>query len=95
MLLGRKTNTKLDSILKSRDNTLPAKVHIVKAIVYPVVMYRCECWTIKKAECQRIDAFEMWCWRGFKDSLTVRSNQPILKEINPEYSLERLMLKLK
>ena len=61
LLLGRKTNTKLDSILKSRDNTLPAKVHIVKAIVYPVVMYRCECWTIKKTECQRIDAIELWC----------------------------------
>ena len=97
MLLGRKTNTKLDSILKSRDNTLPAKVHIVKAIVYPVVMYRCECWTIKKTECQRIDAFELWCWRRLlRVPWTARRfNQSILKEINPDYSLERLMLKLK
>ena len=94
-LLRRKAMTHLDSILKSRDIALLDKVHIVNAMVSPVVMYRCECWTIKKAECQRIDAFEMWCWRGFKDSLTVRSNQPILKEINPEYSLEGLMLKLK
>ena len=87
--------TNLDSILKSRDKTLLTKVCIVKSMFFPIVMYRCESWTIKKAERQRIDAFEMWCWRGFKDSLTVRSNQPILKEINPEYSLERLMLKLK
>ena len=88
--------TNLDSILKSRDITLPAKVHLVKAMVFPVVMYGCESWTIKKAE-RRIDAFELWCWRIF---LTVpwtarRSNQSILKEISPEYSLEGLMLKLK
>ena len=89
--------TILDSILKSRDITLPTKVHIVKAIVFPVVMYGCESWTIKKAEHRRIDAFELWCWRRL---LSVpwtarRSNQGILKEINPEYSLEGLMLKLK
>ena len=89
--------TNLDSILKSRDITLPTKVHIVKAIVFPVVMYGCESWTIKKAEHRRIDAFELWCWRRL---LSVpwtarRSNQGILKEINPEYSLEGLMLKLK
>ena len=89
--------TKLDSILKSRDITLPTKVHLVKAMVYPVVMYGCESWTIKKAEHQRIDAFELWCWRRLlRVPWTVRrSNQPILKEISPEYSLERLMLKLK
>ena len=89
--------TNLDSILKSRDNTLPTKVHLVKAIVFPVVMYGCESWTVKKAECQRIDAFELWCWRRL---LRVpwtprRSNQSILKEISPECSLEELMLKLK
>ena len=89
--------TNLDSILKSRDITLPAKVHLVKAMVFPVVMYGCENWTIKKAECQRIDAFELWCWRRL---LTVswtarRSNQSILKEISPEYSLKGLMLKVK
>ena len=98
LLLGRKAMTNLDSILKSRDNTLPAKVHIVKAVVYPVVMYRCECWTIKKAECQRIDAFELWCWRRLLRVLWTarRSNLSILKEIIfPEYSLEGLMLKLK
>ena len=97
LLLGRKAMTNLDSILKSRDMTLPTKVHLVKAVVFPVVMYGCESWTIKKAEHQRTDAFEFWCWRRL---LRVpwsarRSNQPILKEISPEYSLEGLMLKLK
>ena len=97
LLLGRKAITNLDSMLKSRDITLPAKVHLVKAMVFPVVMYGYESWTIKKAECQRIDAFELWCWRRF---LRVpwkarRSNHSILKEISPEYSLEGLMLKLK
>ena len=89
--------TNLDSILKSREITVPTKVHIVKAMVFPVVMYGCESWTIKKAECQRIDAFELWCWRRLlRVSWTARrSSQSILKEINPEYSLERLMLKLK
>ena len=87
----------LESILKSRDITLPTKVHLVKAMVFPVVMYGCESWTIKKVECQRIDAFELWCWRRH---LRVpwsarRSNQSILKEISPDYSLEGLMLKLK
>ena len=88
--------TSLDSILKSRDVTLPTKVHLVKAMVCPVVIYACESWTIKKAECQRIDTFELWCWRKpLKVSWTARrSNQSILKEINPEYSLEGLMLKL-
>ena len=87
----------LDSVLKSRDITLPTKIHLVKAIVFPVVMYRCESWTIKKAERQRIDAFELWCWkRLLRVPWTARrSNQSILKEINPEYSLEGLMLKLK
>ena len=86
----------LDSILKSRDITLPTKVHLVKAMVYPVVMYGCESWTIKKAEHQRSDAFELWCWRRLlRVPWTARrSNQSILKEINPEYSLEGLMLKL-
>ena len=89
--------TNLDSILKSRDITLPTKVRLVKAMVFPVVMYGCESWTIKKAECQRIDAFELWCWRRL---LRVpwterRSNQSILKKVIPEYSLERLMLTLK
>ena len=97
LLLGRKVMTNLDSILKSRDITLPTKVHLVKAMVFPVVMYGCERWTIKKAERQRIDAFKLWCWRRL---LAVpwtarRSNQSILKEISPEYSLEGLMLKLK
>ena len=89
--------TNLDSILKSRDTTLLTKVLIVKAIVIPVVMYGCESWTVKKAECQRIDAFELWCWRRLlRVPWTARrSNQSILKEINPEYSLEGLMLKLK
>ena len=89
--------TNLDSILKSRDITLPTKVHLVKAVVFPVVMYGCESWTIKKAEHQRIDAFELWCWkRLLRIPWTARrSNQSILKEISPEYSLEGLMLKLK
>ena len=89
--------TNLDSVLKSRDITLPTKVHIVKAIVFSVVMYGCESWTIKKAKHQTIDAFKLWCWRKFlKVPWTARrSNQSILKEINPEYSLEGLMLKLK
>ena len=89
--------TNLDSILKSRDFTLPAKVHMVKAMVFPIFMYGCESWTIKKAEHQRIDAFELWCWRRFlRVSWTVRrSNQSTLKETSLEYSLEGLMLKLK
>ena len=89
--------TNLDSILKSRDITLPSKVRLVKAKIYPVVMYECESWTIKKAECQRINAFELWCWRRLlRVPWTARrSNQSILKEITPEYSLEELMLKLK
>ena len=97
LLLGRKTMTNLDSILKSRDITLPTKVHLVKAVVFPGVMYGSESWTIKKAECQRINAFELWCWRRLlRVSWTARrSNQSILKEISPEYSLEGLMLKLK
>ena len=96
-LLGRKAMINLDSILKSRDITLPTKVHLVKAMVFSVVMYRCESWTIKKAECQRIDAFELWCWRRLvRVPWTARRpNQSILKEISPEYSLEGLMLKLK
>ena len=97
LLLGRKVITNLDSILKSRDTTLSMKAHLVKAMVFPVVMYGCESWTIKKAEHQRTDAFQLWCWRRL---LRVpwtprRSNQSILKEISPEYSLEGLMLKLK
>ena len=97
LLLGRKVMTNLDSILKSRDITLPTKVHLVKAMVLPVVMYGCESWTIKKAEGQRIDAFELWCWRRLlRIPWTARrSNQSILKEISTEYSLDRLMLKLK
>ena len=88
--------TKLHSILKNRDITLPTKVHLVKAMVFPVVIYGCESWAIKKAECQRIDAFELWCWRRLlRVPCTARSNQSILKEINLEYSLEGLMLKLK
>ena len=96
LLLGRKAMTNLDSILKSRDITLPTKVCLVKAMVSPVVMYGCERWTIKKAECQRIDALELWCWRRLlRVPWTAgRSNWSILKEINPEYSLEELMLKL-
>ena len=95
-LLGRKALTKLDSILKSRDLTLPTKVHLVKAMVFPVVMYKCENWTMKKAECQGIDTFELWFWRRLLRVpwTASRSNQSILKEINPEYSLEGLMLKL-
>ena len=97
MLLGRKVMTNLDSILKSKDITLPTKVHLVKAMAFPVVMYGCESWTIKKAECWRICAFELWCWRRL---LRVpwterRSNQSIVNEISPKYSLEGLMLKLK
>ena len=89
--------TNLDSILKSRDITLPTYFHLVKAMVFPVVMYGCESWTIKKAECRRLDAFELWCWRRLlRVPWTARSsNQSILKEINPEYSLEGLILKLK
>ena len=87
--------TNLDSILKSKDMTLPTKVYLVKAMVFPVVMYRYESWTIKKAERQRIDAFKLWCWRRLlRVSLTARSNQSIIKEISPEYSLEGLILKL-
>ena len=97
LLLGRKAKTNLNSILKIRDYILPTKVHLVRAMVFPVVMYGCECWTINKAERQRIDAFELWCWRRlFRVPWTSRrSNQSILKEIGPEYSLEALMLKMK
>ena len=97
LLLGRKVMANLDSILKSRDITLPTKVRLVKAMVFPVVTYGCESWTIKKLERRRIDAFELWCWRRLlRIPWTARrSNQSILKEINPEYSLERLMMKLK
>ena len=97
LLLGRKAMTNLDSILKSRDINFPTKVHIVKSMVLPIVTYGCESWTVTKAECRRIDAFELWCWRRLlRVPWTARrSNQSILKEINPEYSLEGLMLKLK
>ena len=97
MLLGRKAMTNLDSILKSRDITLPTKVPLVKAMAFPVVMYRCDSWTIMRAEHQRIDAFKLWCWRRLlRVPWTARrSNQSILKEISPEYSLERPILKLK
>ena len=97
LLLGRKAMTNLDSIFKSRDITLPTKVHLVKAMVFPVVTYGCESWTINKAECQRIDAFELWCWtRLLRAPWTARrSNQSILKEISPGCSLEGLMLKVK
>ena len=97
LLLGRKVMTNIDSILKIRDITLPRKVRLVKAMVFLVVMYGCESWTVKKAECQRIDAFELWCWiRLLRVPWTTRrSDQSILKEINPEYSLEGLMLTLK
>ena len=97
LLLGRKVMTNLDSILKSRDITLPTKVQLVKAVVFPLVMYGCESWTIKKPECQRIDASELWCWRRLlRVPWTARrSNQSILKEISPGCSLERLMVKLK
>ena len=97
LLLGRKVLTNLDSILKSRDITLPTNVHLVIAMVFPVVTYGCESWTVKKSECWRIDAFELWCWRRLlRVPWTARrSNQSILKEISPEYSLEGLILKLK
>ena len=97
LLLGGKVMTNLGSILKSRDIALSSKVHLVKAMVFPVVMYGCESWTIKKAECRRINAFELWCWRRLlRVPWTARrSSQSILKEISPEYSLEGLMLKLK
>ena len=97
LLLGRKVMTNLDSILKSRDITLPTKVRLVKAMGFPVVMYGCESWTVKKTESRRIDAFELWCWRRLlKVPWTAkRSNQSILKGISPEISLERMMLKLK
>ena len=97
LLLGRKVMTNLDSILKSKDITLPTKIHLINAMVFPVVMYGCESWTIKKAECWRINAFELWCWRRLlRVPWTARRvNQSILKEISFEYSLERLMLKLK
>ena len=96
LLFGRKVMTNLDSILKSRDITLSTKIYLVKAIVFPVVMYGCESWTVKTAERQRMDAFELWCWRRLRVPWTARrSIQSILKEISPEYSLEGLMLKLK
>ena len=97
LLLGRKIMTNLESILKSRDITLPTKLHLIKAMVFPVVMYGCWSWTLKKAEHQRIDAFELWCWRRLlRVPWTARrSNQSILNEISPDYSLEGLMLKLK
>ena len=97
LLLGRKVMSNLDSIFKSRDITLPTKVRLVKAMVFPVVMYGCESWTVKKAECQRIDGFELWCWRRLLrvPGTARRSNQSILKEINPGISLEGMMLKLK
>ena len=97
LLLGRKAMTNLESILKSRDITLPTKVCLVKAMVFPVVMYRCESWTVKETECQRIDAFELWCWRRLLRFpwTAKRSNQSILKEINRGISLEEMMLKLK
>ena len=97
LLLGRKVMTNLDSIFKSRDITLPTKIYLVKGMVFPVVMYGCESWTVKKAECQRIEAFELWCWRRLLRVpwMARRSNQSILKEISPGCSLEGLMLKLK
>ena len=97
LLFGRKVTTNVDSILKSRDITLPTKLHLVKAMVLPVVMYGCESWTIKKADCRRIDAFELWCWKRLLRVLWTarRSNQSILKDISPGYSLEGLILKLK
>ena len=97
LLLGRKVMTNLDSILKSRNINLPAKIRLVKAMVFPVFMYGCESWTIKKAECQRIDTFEPWCWRRLLRVIWTarRSNRSILKAISPEYSLEGLMMKLK
>ena len=97
LLLGRKAMTNLDSILKSRDIIFPTEVYLVKAMVFPVIMYRCESWTIKKVERQRVDAFKLWCWRRLLQVpwIARRSNQSVLKEINPEYSLERLVLNLK
>ena len=97
LLLGRKAMTNLDGVLKSRDITLTIKVHVVKAMAFPVVMYGCESWTIKKTECPRIDAFELWCWRRSLrvPCTTRRSNQSILEEISPEYSLEGLTMKLR
>ena len=97
LLLGRKAMTSLDSILNSRDIILLIKFHMMKAVIFPIAMYVCESWTIKKAECRRIDAFELWCWRRFLRVhwTAKRSNQSILKDISPEYSLEGLMLKLK
>ena len=97
LLLGKKVMTNLDSILKSRDITLPTKIHLVKAMVFPVVMYGCESWTIEKGEHRKIDAFELWCWRRLLrvPRTARRSNKSILKEISPEYSLEGLMFKLK
>ena len=97
LLLGRKVMTKLDSILKSRDITLPTKVHLVKAMVFPVVMYGCESWTVKKAESRRIDAFELWCWRGLLRVpwASRRSHQSMLREVSPGISLEGMMLELK
>ena len=97
LFLGRKAMTNLDSMLKSKDITLPTKVHLVKAMVFPVVIYECESWTIKKSECQRIDAFELWCWRRLlRVPWTAgRSSQSILKEVSPKYSLEGVMLKPK
>ena len=97
LVLGRKALTNLDRVLKSRDITLLMKVHVVRTMVFPAVLYRCESWTIRKTECQRINAFKLWCWRRLLRVhwISRRSNQPILKEINPEYSLEGLMLKLK
>ena len=96
LLLGRKTMTNLDSVLKTRDITVEKSLYVVKAMVFPIVMYRCESWTIKKAEHWRTDAFELWCWRALESPLMARtSNQSILKEINPEASLERLILKQK
>ena len=97
LFLGRKAMTNLDNVLKSRDISLPTKVHLVKAMVFLVITYGCKSWTIKKAECQRMDAFELWCWkRLLRVTWTARRfNQSILKEISPEYSLEGLMLKLK
>ena len=95
LLLGRKVMTNLDSIFKSRDITLPTKVPLVKAMVFPVIVYGCESWTVKKAERRRIDAFELWCWRRLLRVFSRRSNQSILKEISPGCSLEGMMLKLK
>ena len=96
LLLGRKAMTNLDSALKSRDITLPIKGRIVKVMVFPVVTYGCETWTVRKAECQRTDAFKLWCWKKLRvPRIARRSNQSILREINPEYSVEGFMLKLK